>query len=222
MSRQPQIRYRIWFGKTGPLQYTSHLDLARTWERTLRRAQAHLIYSQGYNPRPRIQLAAALPLGYVSTCEIIDIWLMANHTTQPEELLHRLRKSAPLGLMVTRIEQIPLSSPALPATVRTATYEVRIKERISASEVARRVEALLGKVSHLQERRGKVYDLRPLIQHLSVADTEGLTLRMTLTTSQDAGTGRPDTVVAALGLSPHQAHVVRTSLNLEQDNATEE
>src|SRR4051794_17382356 len=56
-------RLRIIFGKLGSQKYIGHLDLAKTWERILRRAQISLAYSQGFNARPKMQLAAALPLG---------------------------------------------------------------------------------------------------------------------------------------------------------------
>ena len=69
------LRLRVTFTKNGPLLYTSHLDLARIWERSLRRAGAPLVYSQGFNPRPKLHLAAALPLGHVGEAELLDVWL---------------------------------------------------------------------------------------------------------------------------------------------------
>jgi len=75
------MRIRVKFAKTEPMRFTSHLDLYRAWERLLRRADVPLVFSQGYNPRPRIQLAAPLPLGITSNCEIIDIgYQIANLT----------------------------------------------------------------------------------------------------------------------------------------------
>ena len=58
----PRQRIRVTFGKGQQLKYISHLDLARTWERVFRRARLPVAYSQGFNPRPRFQLAAALPV----------------------------------------------------------------------------------------------------------------------------------------------------------------
>jgi radical SAM-linked protein len=69
-------RLRLVFAKDGPARFIGHLDLARTLERMLNRAQIPLAYTQGYNPRPRMQLATALPLGFTSECEIADIWLL--------------------------------------------------------------------------------------------------------------------------------------------------
>ena len=61
------MRIRVTFAKTEPMRFTSHLDLFRAWERTFRRAGLPILFSQGYNPRPRMQLAAALPLGFTSS-----------------------------------------------------------------------------------------------------------------------------------------------------------
>ncbi len=69
------MRLRVTFSKGGPLVYTSHLDLARAWERALRRAGVGLVYSGGFNPRPKLQLAAALPLGHTAEAEWLDVWL---------------------------------------------------------------------------------------------------------------------------------------------------
>ena len=69
-------RLRLEFAKTGPTRFIGHLDLAKALERSLNRAQIPLAYTQGYNPRPRMQLAAALPLGFTSECELADVWLL--------------------------------------------------------------------------------------------------------------------------------------------------
>ena len=76
MSENPtKQRLRIVFGKFGALKYTSNLDVAKIWERVLRRADLPLLYSQGFNTRPRLQLATALPLGITSECELLDVSL---------------------------------------------------------------------------------------------------------------------------------------------------
>src|SRR5512136_2023173 len=69
------MRLRIVFSKTGSLRYTGHLDLQTVWERTVRRAGLPLAYTHGFHPGPKIQIASALPLGFIGRCEIVDIWL---------------------------------------------------------------------------------------------------------------------------------------------------
>src|SRR5512136_2650651 len=69
------MRLRITFSKTGALRYTGHLDLQTVWERTIRRAGLPLAYTHGFHPGPKIQIASALPLGFIGRLEIVDIWL---------------------------------------------------------------------------------------------------------------------------------------------------
>lgn len=68
-------RVRIRFTKLGKVRWTSHRDVARMWERALRRVQAPLAYSQGFSPRPRISFGLALPTGHESLAEYLDVEL---------------------------------------------------------------------------------------------------------------------------------------------------
>ncbi|MDD4745132.1 MAG: DUF2344 domain-containing protein, partial [Eubacteriales bacterium] len=49
------------FSRREPAIWLAHLDMMRTFERSVRRAGIPVAYSAGYNPRP--QLAFALPVG---------------------------------------------------------------------------------------------------------------------------------------------------------------
>ena len=69
------MRIRITFAKQGALRYTGHLDLHKLWERAARRAELPLAYSQGFHPQPKMNIAAALPLGFSSRCEVMDMRL---------------------------------------------------------------------------------------------------------------------------------------------------
>ncbi len=204
-------RYRVRFGKAGPLRYTSHLDLARTWERLLRRAGLPLVYSQGFNPRPKMQLAAALPLGYASTAEVLDIWLEGG-APEPEVMLPRLREVAPEGLSVEDVEVVDLRGPALQTLTRGATYEIVVEDAIDRAALAERVEALLARSEIWRERRGKRYNLRPLIHAITVLPGDRPRLRVELGLSQQEGTGRPDEVLDVLGLDGLTAHITRTAI----------
>ena len=65
------------FATNDEVKYVGHLDMARTWERAIRRSGLPLAYSRGFNPQARIQFAATLPLGFTGMAEIIDIYLTA-------------------------------------------------------------------------------------------------------------------------------------------------
>lgn len=67
------ITVRIKFSKTGSLQFISHLDLQRLWQRALVRAGLPLWYTKGFNPHPKLVFALPLPVGVESVCEMIDV-----------------------------------------------------------------------------------------------------------------------------------------------------
>jgi radical SAM-linked protein len=205
------LRYRIEFGKTGPLRYTSHLDLARIWERTLRRAGVPVAYSQGFNPRPLIQLAATLPLGCESTCELIDMWV-EGEAPSPDVLLAALRKAAPEGLIVHAVWPVDLNAPALQTQTQAAVYHASVDDQISRRELEERVVSLLAQPEIWRERRDRRYNLRPLIYALSVLPASSPTLEMKLALSQEKGTGRPDEVLEALGLESSGILVTRVAI----------
>src|SRR5512146_3064799 len=103
------MRIRITFTKQGALRYTGHLDLHRLWERALRRASLPLAYSQGFHPQPKMNMAAALPLGFSSRCEMMD--LKFEQDIPLAELPERLNGTLPAGLRVTGVEQVEDRAP---------------------------------------------------------------------------------------------------------------
>jgi radical SAM-linked protein len=68
-------RIRLRYAKRGPLRFTSHRDVARAFERALRRAGVPVAYSQGYTPHPRISYASAAPTGAASEAEYLELGL---------------------------------------------------------------------------------------------------------------------------------------------------
>ncbi len=209
-------RFRLHFAKDGPLRFTGHLDLARVWERVLRRAAIPLVYSQGFNPRPHIQLAAALPLGYTSTCEMLDIFVEGEALTS-DDLLARIPPACPEGLTILAVEEVPLKSPALQTLTRSAAYLVHPGEPISRADLQARVEALLARESIIRSRGEdrKHYDLRPLIHSLRLLPDDPPALEMTLSLSAEQGTGRPDEVLDELGLAAAAARITRTAIHCD-------
>jgi len=206
------MRVRITFTKQGALRYTGHLDLHRLWERAMRRADLPITYSQGFHPQPRMSLAAALPLGFSSRCEMLDVRL--NDEIQPEDIRVRLKDNLPHDIQVTNIESVDERAPALQTQVVSAQYHVQLTEPVDGSDLKRRVAELLESESIPRERRGKFYDLRPLIEALT-ADIESSTLQMTLA-AREGATGRPDEVLTALGIEPEYARVERTRLIFQE------
>ena len=209
------MRARITFTKQGALKYTGHLDLHRLWERAMRRADLPISYSQGFHPQPKISIAAALPLGFASRGEVLDVRL--NEDIPTEEIATRLKDNLPPDIQVTKIESIDERAPALQTQVLSAEYEVHLTEPVDGSDLTRKVEEILKSKSLPRERRGKFYDLRPLIEMLSVVtEADGrIWLQMTVA-ARDGATGRPEEVLNALGIESEYTRVERTRLIFQE------
>ena len=191
------------------MRYTGHLDLHRAWERAFRRARLPLAYSQGFHPQPRLNLACALPLGFTSDCEVLDAWLEQELTSA--HVQQALDPSLPPGIHIQHIEPVEQHLPALQIQVQSAEYVITLLE--SPPDLPERLDRLEKATSLPRLRRNKPYDLRPLIEDLHFAsDSTGrscLELRMT---AREGATGRPEELLAELGIPFDVTRVQRTRL----------
>jgi len=200
------MRIRITFAKQGALRYTGHLDLHKLWERAARRAELPLAYSQGFHPQPKMNIAAALPLGFSSRCEIIDMRL--EHEIPLDGLCEKLQGTLPTGIQVSNVESVDEHSPALQTQVASAEYEVHLTELVDGLELKQRIESVMESESIIRERRGKAYDLRPLIEEL--VSLEGkVYMRLA---AREGATGRPEEVLDMLGIAFEGTRIERTQI----------
>lgn len=212
-------RLRMIFSKNGPARYISHLDLARTLERALNRAQIPVAYTQGFNRRPRMQMATALPLGYTSEYELADILLMEK--LAPEAAQQQIMARMAPGIVISHVAEVPISGPSLQSITLSSTYVATPLDPPDFVELQAKVAALLAAetVERVREKQGKKkkYDLRPLILALSTSqdETGQVHLHMNLCL-EPSRTGRPDEVLEALGFDPLDVRIHRTGMVLAE------
>src|ERR1700690_3544392 len=103
------MRVRITFSKKGALRYIGHLDLHALWERAARRAGLSLAYTRGFHPQPKIYLASALPLGFSSCCEVVDLRL--SQDVDVADLPRRLQAVMPSGIGILNAEIVDEHGP---------------------------------------------------------------------------------------------------------------
>lgn len=204
-------RLRVTFAKGEEVKYISHLDLMRLWERALRRANVPLVYSQGYNPRPKISIAFPLAVGITGQEELLDVTL--ERPLAPRDFASAVERQLPTGISLSEVEEVYPTLPALQTQVQAADYLATVEACETVQQIEARLDGLLSSESLPRERRNKEYDLRPLIEELWLEsrDEHQYTLGMRLRAGE-RGTGRPDEVLDQLALAAHVKGITRTRL----------
>ena len=187
--------------------------MMRTAERTARRSDLPLHYSQGYNPRPVLSLACPRPVGVASRDELLV--LVLDEDVAERDLRSRLEASSPLGMRV--LEARPLEGKP---RVVSQEFQLSLREE-AATAVAARLEELAGQerwpverlISPKEGRKDKQVrpvDLKPLIEDLRL--DRGV-LRWRLRPQGDLW-ARPGEVLTLLGLDDRVdlARVERTAV----------
>lgn len=206
-------RIRVYYNKGEELQYIGNLDLHKIWERTFRRAGIPIAYSQGFHPQPRINQACPLPLGFTSSGEVLDFWIDADGSI--DEMIRKLKETIQPGLKIETTEIIPLSFPPLQTIVVASRYRVVIDEKVDFDTVNEKISTLFASREIIRERRGKKYDLLPLIESLRVSESSPLTLEMQLS-ARPGATGRPEEVLDALDIPISSTSIERISLIFQE------
>jgi radical SAM-linked protein len=211
------MRVRLTFSKTEAMRFTGHLDLQRTLERAIRRANLPLAYSEGFNRRGKLMLADALPLGFTSEGELADLWL--DEAREIGAVREALERASPPGIQLHKAEEIEIGVAKLPNALRRAEYVVMLLAE--CGDLDERVGRLLaaGTLPREKRRKGKLrpYDLRPLIHAIRVIERDGENrqrLFMQLN-AQEGATGRPDEVLNEIGIEPEGGRFHRVGLLLE-------
>jgi radical SAM-linked protein len=206
------MRIRIKFSKTGPLRYIGNLDLHTIWERAARRADLPLAYSHGFHPQPKIHLASPLPLGFSSRHEVVDLRL--DEDVPLSDLAERLQAALPHGIGILSIDSVDPMAPPLPALLIATDYEITLPAASDPRALLPRIDTLMAQTSILRQRRGKAYDLRPLIEdlHLEMDNSGGPPQLHVRLSAREGATGRPDEVLETLGIPVEETKIERTNL----------
>lgn len=212
-------RLRVTYRKHGAARYVAHLDVMRTWERSIRRARLPLAYTQGFSPHARMQLAAPLPVGTIGERELIDVWL--DEPVPPLEAEQRLTESLPPGLEVVEVEEVGERLPALQASLRAARYEAHFEASVLDPATAARAIATLLALHELPwvEQRGertRSYDLRATVFDLSAFEREGTVVIAMRLSMAEGLTGRPAAVLAGMGIEAEPLAIVRIEVEVDR------
>lgn len=99
-----KVRYVIKFTKESSVKFISHLDLMRTIQRVIRRADLPMEYSKGFNPHMALSIAQPLSVGVYSDAEYMDIVLVEE--LEEKEIIDRLNAKTASGIKFLNARKI--------------------------------------------------------------------------------------------------------------------
>lgn len=140
-------RLRLRYAKRGRLRFTSHRDIARGFERALRRARVPMAYTSGFTAHPRISWLGAAPTGVASEAEYVELALA--QACDPEAVRLALDASLAPGLDV--LECVVAGGGSLAERVEASQWRIVLRQ-VDAATVQRAVDAFLGE-SEVQVER---------------------------------------------------------------------
>ena len=168
-------RLRMRYTKLGKIRFIGHRDLARVWERALRRSSLRVASTEGFSPRPKVHFGLALSTGFESLAEFIDVDLEAD-VEQPDlgdgfGLASELTAMLPDGIDVEAVAEVDRGQ-SLQSAVAVCRWTIAV-EGVTTDHAHQAVEQLLGADSLMveRERKGGItkVEVRPSLAHLQVA-----------------------------------------------------
>jgi radical SAM-linked protein len=221
---------RLRFSKIGKVRFTSHRDVARMWERALRRSRLPVGLSQGFSPHPLLSFGLALPTGCESHGEYLDARLEVSGSDELpySELPALLTPLLPDGVVVQAAGLIGMAEGSLQQEVASCDWELEV-HGVGGQELQERVERMLAAPSLTihRERKGRQTedDIRPAILTLTMTQENDLEqgehpigrLRAELATHPRGV--RPGDLISAFGTDVVLARACRTHQWIERDGA---
>lgn len=214
------MKVRLRFRKLGKIRFTSHRDVARIWERALRRASLPVAYSEGFSPRPKLSFGLALSTGHESMAEYLDVELRdeVGITALPAQLTEQL----PAGIDVTAAAHLAPGAPSLQEDVTSCTWRIEVPD-LAPPEAGALVTAALAAdelvVTRTRKGREVTDDLRPAVLAVTVAGPTARGTELEAELGVHPRSVRPAELLVALHPGLEEGRVVRTAQWIWRDGA---
>lgn len=224
--RQPQpqapvsptrSKIRIRWSKGAPVRFISHLDCLRTMERSIRRADVPIAFTEGFNPHLKLSFGPPLPLGFTSDDEYLDLQTEEVFT---DRMFRRLQNSLPRGFKLINYLPVYNTRESLAAMLNRATYRITLEADIPDAALLVKKFLDADEVDVFRPRKQKLVNIRPSVVSLtSEHDDSQHTYTFTLKLGEP-GVAKALEVLAAITQAPEDviasARVTRTQLFVER------
>jgi radical SAM family uncharacterized protein/radical SAM-linked protein len=210
--QQPIFRYRVHYSRVGDGRFLGHLEVLQLVFRGLQRTGLPILFSQGFNPSPKVSFSPALPVGVESHIEYFDVDL-SSPLKDPLETAALLNIHLPDFLVMQEIEAIRKTPPV----DQIISYQCTLPESVDLEQlVARSTEFLAADqfvIERIRKQKKRELDIRTLVKRLEL-ESEGkegdrMLLLDLLHPHGSAGTSTREILEKVLGLSEEQSQLVR-------------
>ena len=180
----PPRNIRLKFIKVGTLQYISHLDLQRTFNRIINRACLPVWYTKGFNPHIKLVFSTPLSVGSESVCEYLDIKI--DREMSCEEIMERINAE-----MTDEFHIIDAYVPTSDfSDIKWASYKMRIFTDGASADLANAIQTALttSPLNLVKKTKAgeKEIDIIPLIRSVKAeynAETGDIDIEATVSAS---------------------------------------
>jgi radical SAM-linked protein len=194
-----KFQFLMRFTKDGKARFLSHRELLNLVEQAIRRAGIPIVFSEGFNPRPRISFPTALPLGVSSGNEIM--YFQLSEWMSQTEIIRKINKGLIEGITVVSIE--PLRQDSIVSF--SVEYKITPLTESASQGVFHlspdKIQDWMLQPSHIIQRdyvnkESKKVNLKSYVQKVELKDSSLLlTIKIT-----NEGTARPEEVLWSLGI----------------------
>ncbi|MCY4272422.1 MAG: TIGR03936 family radical SAM-associated protein, partial [bacterium] len=175
-----RTRVRLRYAKVGRIRFTSHRDVARIWERSLRRTGLPVAQTEGFSPRAKLHFGLALATGHESDAEYLDIDFKCAEMAV-DEVIDALADKLPDGIAATGAAVLPPGAMSLQQAVTSCDWDIELLD-VNAGDLAQWVNQVLGaaKIMVTRERKGRQItdDLAPQVRALKVGEPTSRGVRL--------------------------------------------
>lgn len=164
---QKQYRYRVFYRKLGVLRFVSHLDWMRMLFRLISMLSLDVVYTQGFNPHPKVSLSPPLPMGVNGNCEFFDISL--RNPAESGELCNIFSGFGIADFIV--YDAIPIEM--CKAIMQSETITMDIKG-LDQESIAKKIEDFFACESMIYTKqkaeRSKSYELKQIVHDMRLSE----------------------------------------------------
>jgi len=215
-------KYLLTFEKKDMMKYLSHLDLLRLFKRAFRSAEVNLLFSEGFNPHPRMAFGQPLSLGYESLEEWLEI--ETEDDLKLDFVQDKINQYLPPGIQITGIKKQNDGNKSIASTCQEAHYQIILPIGPCPLDADNLLDSFMTQKEILVEKSSKKHkevklvNIKPMIRSVTLSREDDFLI---MKADLDAGSQSnlsPELLIqgflrfSQLQIPRHQIKVLRTKL----------